>query len=109
VESVHQQCDNDIFDEMNLQIMELQTLLWKPHNMMYTCWNFFVVNDNLHVDLVNPQMLCCIICHTQQASRNILNKSSIVKKGFINNNKTNGLTPMKTHVDNVHYYLVAKK
>lgn len=62
VESVHQQCDNVVSNEINLQIIELQTLLWKPHNMMYTCWNFFVVNNNLHVDLANLQMLCCIIC-----------------------------------------------
>lgn len=64
VESVHQQCDNIVFNEMNLQIMELQSLLWKPHNMMYTCWNCFVVNNNIHFDLVNPQMLRCIICQT---------------------------------------------
>jgi hypothetical protein len=64
VENVHQQCDNVVSNEMNLQIMELQTLLWKPHNMMYTCWNLFVVNNNLHVDLVNLQMLRYIICQT---------------------------------------------
>ncbi len=109
VESFHQQCDNDVFDEMHLQVMELQTLLWKPHNMMYMCWSFFVVNDDLPIDLVNCQMLHCINYQIQQAFGNILNQSSIIRKGHIKYSKTNGITPMKTHVDNVHYHLVVLK
>jgi len=39
-----------------------------------------------------------------------LNKSTfIVKKGFIKYGETNGITPMKTHVDNVHLHLLIKR
>ncbi len=107
MESVHQQCDNDVFDEMHLQVMELQTLLWKQHNVMYMCWSFFVINDNIPIDFANPQMLHYVIYQTQQAFINILDQSSIVKNDHITYSKTNGITPMKTHVDNVHYHLVA--
>ncbi len=41
VESVHQQqCDNDLpitFDEVYIQAMEKQALLWKPHNRTFIC------------------------------------------------------------------------
>lgn len=73
VENVHQQCDSDVFDEMHFQIMELQALLWKPHNRTFICWSFLAINDNLLVGLVNPQMLCCIFYITQQAFGSILN------------------------------------
>jgi hypothetical protein len=70
VENVHQQCDNDVFDEVHFQT---STLLWKPHNKTFICWSFLAKNNNLLVDLVNPQMLCCTICKTQQVHGNILN------------------------------------
>lgn len=41
VKSVHQQqCDNDLpitFDEVYIQAMEQQVLLWKPHTRTYIC------------------------------------------------------------------------
>jgi hypothetical protein len=40
VENVHQQCDNDVFDEMYFQTMELQALLWKPRSKTFICWSF---------------------------------------------------------------------
>jgi hypothetical protein len=71
---------------------------------------FFVANDNSHVDLLNPQMLKCIFCWSQQTFGNILNQSSFVdRKGFITYGKNNGITLMKTHVDNVHLHLFAKR
>ncbi len=114
VESVHQQqCDNDLsiaFDEVYLQAMEQQALLWKPHNRTSICWSLFTVNENLLVNLLNPQMLKCIICWSQQASGNVLNNFSfIVKKGLIKYGKFNDITPMRTHVDNVHLHLLAKR
>jgi hypothetical protein len=71
---------------------------------------FFVVNDNLPIDLLNLQMLKCIISWSQQTSSNILNQySSIVRKNFTKYGKTNGITLMKTHVDNVHLHLLTKR
>ncbi len=65
LENVHYQCYNDVsmFDEVHLQAMELQTLLYlESHNIRtFICWSFFVVNDNPHVNLMNPQMLQCVM------------------------------------------------
>jgi hypothetical protein len=60
MKSVHQQCDQSnvlVSNKAHLQVMEIQALLWKLHNKTSICWSLFVVNDNLHVDLENPQML----------------------------------------------------
>jgi hypothetical protein len=96
---------------MYLQTMEQQQAsLWKPHNKTSICWSFFILNDNLHVDLLNPQMLRCIICRSQEASSNVLNQSSFtIEKGLIKCGKTNDITPMRTHVDNFHPYFLAKR
>jgi hypothetical protein len=44
-------------------------------------------------------MLQCIICKFGQASKIDLTQRSILHKGLIKYNKTNGITPMKTHVE----------
>jgi hypothetical protein len=31
--------------------VEIQLVAWKPHNRTLICWGFFVVNDNLLVDV----------------------------------------------------------
>ncbi len=93
-----------MFDE------EIQVLLWKLHNNTSICLSFFVVNDNLPTNIENPQMLRCIVYIFQHASSNILNQSnSIIRKGLIQYSKTNGITIMKTHIDNVHLHLLAKR
>lgn len=90
--------------------MEVQVLLWKLHNNTSICLNFFVINDNLLINLENPQMLWCIVYISQHASSNILNQSnSNIKKGLIKYSKTNGITLMKTHIDNGHPHLLAKR
>ncbi len=67
---------------------------------------FFVTNDNLSIDLENQQ----IIYQFKQVIGNILNQlSSILRKGFIQYNKTNDITSMKTHIDCAHPWLVAKR
>jgi hypothetical protein len=39
VESVHQQCNNDLSlsNEAHFLVMEFQALLWKPQNMLFIC------------------------------------------------------------------------
>lgn len=54
-----------MFDEARFQAMELQALLWKPHDMTFVCCKLFAINNNMRVDLVNLQMLQCIICKSQ--------------------------------------------
>jgi hypothetical protein len=72
---MYQQCDNDIllFDEAHFRAMEFQALSWKPRNMTSICYNFFAINENLLVNLVDLQMLWCTICKSRQAYGNILN------------------------------------
>jgi hypothetical protein len=56
-------------------------------------------------------MLCCIICRPTRCQEvgNILNQSFVLRKGLIKYNKTNNITPMKTHIDVAHARLVAKR
>jgi hypothetical protein len=85
VGSIHLQCDDDLLknDEFHLVIIETQIKKWKNEG------GFFVVNDNMFVDLVNPQMLRCIICMFHQVINNILNQNYIFCKGLIKYSKTN--------------------
>jgi hypothetical protein len=39
---------------------------------MFICWGIIVVNDGLHVDLVNPQLLLCICRSKQTTNDNLL-------------------------------------
>ncbi len=54
VGSIHLQCDDDLLenDEFHLVIIGTQIEKWKTPNMKGV---FFVINDNMFVDLVNPQ------------------------------------------------------
>jgi hypothetical protein len=60
---VHLQAPNMLkLDVKQLVIVEMQATTCKPHSHMFIhCWGLFAINNGLHVDLVNPQMLQCII------------------------------------------------
>jgi hypothetical protein len=49
-------------DVLPLVTIEGQVIFYKPHHRNSICWGLFVVNDDLHVDFENPQMLRCIVC-----------------------------------------------
>lgn len=71
--------------------IKAQVALWKLHHNSSICWGFFVVNDNVLIDIVNPQMLRCIICRSEQANENVLIESCyILRKWLIKYNKCNG-------------------
>jgi len=67
------------------------------------------VNDDLHVDLENLQMLQCIVCISEKVVGNVLSQSFVLKKGLIKYNKINGIIPIKTHVDYIHPRLFAQR
>jgi hypothetical protein len=89
-----------------LVVIQMQVIAWKPHNWTLICWGFFVVIDNLPMDLEKPQMLQCIICKTEQANAFVLCQWSTLWKGLIKFGKINGITPMRTHVEFAHPKLV---
>jgi len=60
------------------------------------------MNDDLFVDLVNPQMLQCIVYRLEQTSCNVLSQRFVSKKRFIRYNKTIDTTLIKTHFDCLH-------
>ncbi len=61
------------------------------------------------MDVVNPQMLGCIICGIEQTYGNSLFPTSTLKKALMKYNKTNlGITLMRFHVDSTHPRLVAQ-
>jgi hypothetical protein len=61
------------------------------------------------VDFENLQMLQCIIYILKKVVGIFLSHSSILRKGLIKNNKINGNTPMKTHVDSIEGHEVFRE
>lgn len=59
VDSVDQQCENDLsqIDDVHLQVINFPVVQWRTH----TTRPFFALNNNLHVDLIKPQMEQCVI------------------------------------------------
>jgi hypothetical protein len=51
--------------------------------------------------LVKLQVLQCITCEFEHASNDVLVQGSTLCKGLIKYNKTNGSTPMITHVQTI--------
>ncbi len=73
-------------------------MAWKSHSHMPICWGLFFMNNGLHVDFVNLQMLRYIICKLEQATKDVLVQIFTLHKGLITYNKVNGVIPMTTHV-----------
>lgn len=60
------------------------------------------MNNGLHVDLVNLQILQCMICKLKQATKDVLVQIFTLHKGLITYNKVNVITTMTTHVQIAH-------
>jgi hypothetical protein len=67
------------------------------------------VNDDLHGDLENLQILQCIICRLEKISCNVLSQSFNLMKNLFKQNKINGITLVNIHIDIVHPRLFIKK
>jgi len=63
------------------------------------------VNDDLHVDFENPQMLKCIVYILEK----VISNCFVLKESLIKYDKINGIIPMKTHVDYVHLELFVQR
>jgi hypothetical protein len=56
-------------------------------------WAFYYVNDNKEIDLITPQIMCCIICYNNLVLN--WNSRNQVRRGLIIHNTTNGITTLK--------------
>ncbi len=65
--------------------------------------NFYCVNDNAKVDLVNTQIMRCIFYYQNPVIG--INRKTQAKKGFIIYYKTNGIIFHKKHVDIYHSFI----
>jgi hypothetical protein len=67
-------------DVVQLAIVQVQIAFWKSHviKCSFVHMVFFFLNDNLLVDLANPQMLWHIICRSKQTIINVLMQRSII-------------------------------
>jgi hypothetical protein len=45
----------------NLKKLHAQIKIWKPHGRTSLCWSFYGVNDDAYIDLVNTQIMRCIL------------------------------------------------
>jgi hypothetical protein len=61
------------------------------------CWAFYCVNDNKEVDIIAPQIMCCIICNNNPILN--LNPKTQARKWLIIYNTTSGIIALKKHVD----------
>ncbi len=63
---------------------------WRFHNRNALCWSFYYVNDNSKVNLHAPQMMHCLLCHSQLFVS--MNSRKQLRKDLISNYKTNDIT-----------------
>jgi hypothetical protein len=69
----------------------------------------FTINDGLPLDLVNLQILWCIICKSKQTFNDVLAQKSIMHKGLIKYNKVDGINPMSIYVQIAHLKLLVMR
>jgi len=75
MESVHLETTLSLENEvLQLVTIEGQVIFEKPQHQISISWRFFVVNDDLHVDLENPQMLKCIVYISKKMVSNFFPK-----------------------------------
>jgi hypothetical protein len=93
------------------QLVAIKHKLWLGHLTPACLYvgGFFVVNNGLPVDLVNTQMLWCIICRFEQTFNDVLVQKSTMFKGLIKYNKINWMTPMTIHVQTTQMKIFALK
>jgi hypothetical protein len=77
----------------NLNNLHVQTKIWKPHGRTSLCWNFYCVNDNAEVGLVNTQIMQCIFYYQNLVIW--INPRTQARKGMISYYKTNGIAFLK--------------
>jgi len=83
-----------------LQQLQTQRKKWHPHNINAFCWSFYWVNDNSKVNLDVPQMMHCLLCHSQPIVSMNLRKQ--LKKGLVTYYKTSGIARLQKHLDANH-------
>ncbi len=74
----------------NLKKLFVQRKSQKPHGKTSLCWSFYFVNDNAKIDLVNTQIMYCILCYQNLVIG--IDPKTKMKKGLISYYKTNGIT-----------------
>jgi hypothetical protein len=77
--------------------------MWKPHGKTSLCWIFHYINDNAQIDLVNPQIMRCILCCQNLVIG--INPITQMRKGLISYYETNGITSFKKHTDIDHSFI----
>jgi hypothetical protein len=70
-------------DVSQLDVVKAQVVAWRPHSCMFICWGFFVVRNDLPMDLVKSQVLQCISCRSKQTFNEVLVQKFIICKGLI--------------------------
>jgi hypothetical protein len=79
--------------------------LWSPSRRTLAYWAFCVVNDGVPVNICNPQMMHCFVCHPNQLEPlDALGKH----KRQVSYNKNQGISALKKHACHEHPYLYKK-
>jgi hypothetical protein len=92
--------------QYNLKSLHFQINFWKPHGRTLLCWAFYCENDNTNVDLENPLIMHCILCHKNLVDAT--NPRTQRKRRLISHFKKNGIISLKKHVDVDHHGPIVK-
>jgi hypothetical protein len=60
------------------------------HMVELLYWSFYCVDENVKVDLINTQIMCCILYYKKLVIG--INPRTQARKGLISHYKTNGIT-----------------
>jgi len=79
--------------------------LWSPSHQTSTYWAFFMVNDGATMNICNPQMMHCFVCHPTQLE---LLDAQGKHKGLVSYNKNHDISVLKKHACHEHLVLYKK-
>jgi hypothetical protein len=48
----------------NFKKLHVQRSFWRGNSKIVLCWAFYYVNDSKEINVIVPQTMCCILCHS---------------------------------------------
>ena len=85
-----------------LALLREQALFWVLWDRRSRPGAFFVSNHNEPIFVAKPQVLRCLLCHSDALGADILALKTRGRKGLITYNKAHGTNAIRKHVEHEH-------
>ena len=85
-----------------LACLREQALFWIPWGRRSGPWAFFVLSNNEPILLDKPQVLRCLLGHSNALGADMLALKTRGRKGLITFNKAHGTNVMRKHMEHEH-------